>query len=170
MIAILTYVIFCTPIGATAPTMVTSYADVDLRYAGGDISVQQVRPGHYAKPTALRRFRGRFTAIVAKGKASLAEVTFDFPLVAQAESDDATDESRQLGEKLRKGVTSTTTVRVPLPPDADTLLIYDALTQKTVKASLTSPAPAEKPAPTEKAAPPAEKAKPDAAAASPPRR
>jgi hypothetical protein len=159
VIAILTYVIFCTPVTPVAPTMVTNYADVDVRYAGGEVTILKVRPGRYAKPTPLRRFRGRFTAIAAKGKSSLAEVSFDFPLLAEAESDDATEESHELAEKLRKGVTSTTTVRVPLAPDADSVIVYDAMTQKTVKAPLNSTA----------TAPEETKAKPGAAAASPPR-
>jgi hypothetical protein len=114
----------------------TEYADVDLKFADGAVSIEKIRPGRFDKPTALRRWRGRFTAIVARGKSPIYELQFDFPLLAAAESNDTTPEARALAERLRKGVTSTVTVRVPLSPSADTLVIYDPLTNKEVKAPL----------------------------------
>jgi hypothetical protein len=142
MIALLALVMFLTPVAAQAPApLITSYADVDLRFDKGVVTVQRIRAGRFAKPTALPRFRGRFSAIVAKSKQNLAEVAFDFPLLQSAESDDATPEARALAERVRKGVTSTTTVRVPWPDNADTLLIYDASTQKAVTVPLKVSAP-----------------------------
>lgn len=144
MIAILAAVIFATP---TPPRTeraiagVIAYADVDLKFAGGEVQVVKVTPGKFAKPTALPRFRGRFTLIVAQGKKNLVELDFDFPLLA-LEAPDATDEARKLGQQIRKGVTASTTVRVPLPEGADSLAIYDSQTHKTFKAPLASPASA----------------------------
>jgi hypothetical protein len=119
---------------------VVGYADVDLKWEKGAVSVQKIKPGRFAKPTALRRYRGRFTAIVARDKTALVELQFDFPLVAQAESDDVSTEARKVAERLRDGVTSTTTVRVPLPDGADTIFIYDGLTMSEVKAPLVAKA------------------------------
>ncbi len=133
---------YCTPTPPALPKPardipgVLAYADVDLRYSRGVVTILKVRPGKFAQPTSLPRFRGRFVAIVSKGKTSLVELEFDFPLLAEAESSDATTEARALAERLRKGVTSTTTVRVPLQPDADTIGIWDSVSRKTVTAPL----------------------------------
>jgi hypothetical protein len=115
---------------------VVHYADIDLRYARGEVSVVAVRSGRFAKPTNLPRWRGRFLASVLKAKKPVADVEFDFPLVAPAESEDATPEARAAAERLRKGSTSTTTVRVPWPEGADTVSIWDSVTKKTVTAPL----------------------------------
>jgi hypothetical protein len=130
---LLAYVLYCTPLEITG---VLAYADVDLSYDHGTVSVVKIRPGRYAKPTSLRRYRGRFTAIVAHGKGPLAELQFDFPLLAQAETDDVSPEARALAERMRRGVTSSTTVRVPLPEGADTLVVLDAASMKEVRAPL----------------------------------
>src|SRR5689334_6811761 len=106
-------------------THVLGYADVDLKWEKGAVTVLKIKPGRFARPTTLRRYRGRFTAMVARGKTALVELQFDFPLLAQAESDDASPESRKIAERMREGLTTTTTVRVPLPDGADTLIIYD---------------------------------------------
>jgi hypothetical protein len=119
---------------------VVGYADVDLKWEKGAVTVQRVRPGRFAKPTAIRRYRGRFTAIVARGKTNLVELQFDFPLLAAAESDDVTTEARQVAARLRDGVTSTTTIRVPFPDGADTIVIYDGLTTKDFRAPLVAKA------------------------------
>jgi len=172
---LLTSVILATPAGVTArppvahdPALgtvkagtrdrailgVTAYADVALRFADGTVQVVKVTAGRFAKPTALPRFRGRFTAIVAHGKKSVVELDFDFPLLADAESPDVTEEARKLGQQIRRGVTSSITVRVPWPEGADTLAIYDSLTHKSVNAPLTSP-PASPPRPAPAPAAPA---------------
>jgi hypothetical protein len=138
VIALVLWVTFATPPVARperAIAGVTAYADVELRFADGEVSVGKITPGKFAKPTALPRYRGRFTAIVAQGKKNLVELDFDFPLLA-VEAPDATDDARKLGQQIRKGVTSSTSVRVPLPEGADSLAIYDSVTHKTVKATL----------------------------------
>jgi hypothetical protein len=117
-------------------TNVLGYADVDLKWEKGAVTVQKIRPGRFAKPTTLRRYRGRFTAMVARGKTPLVELQFDFPLLAPAESDDAGPEERKIAQRMRDGLTTTTTVRVPLPDTADTLIIYDGVTMKETKVPL----------------------------------
>lgn len=117
-------------------TNVLGFADVDLKWEKGAVTVQKIRPGRFGKPTTLRRYRGRFTAVVARGKTSLVELQFDFPLLAQAESDDASPEARKIAERMRDGLTSTTTVRVPLPDGADLLVIYDGMTMKETRVPL----------------------------------
>jgi hypothetical protein len=144
--ALVAIVMYCTPTPPVLPKPardipgVIAYADVDVRYARGAVTILKVRPGKFAQPTSLPRFRGRFVAIVSKGQGakmtSLLELEFDFPLLAEAESSDATTEARALAERLRKGVTSTTTVRVPILPDADTVGVWDSVSRKTVTAPL----------------------------------
>jgi hypothetical protein len=142
VLALLTIVMFCTPVPPTpvkAPSAlvgVIHYADVDLRYARGEVSIVAVRPGRFARPTNLPRWRGRFLASVMKAKKTVADVGFDFPLVAPAESEDVTPDLREAADRLRKGVTSTTTVRVPLPEGAEAISIWDSATKKTVTAPL----------------------------------
>lgn len=141
MTALLAFVIFSTPAPAQPAALITAYADVELRFDKGVVTVQRIRAGRFPTPTALPRYRGRFSAIVAKEKQNLAEVPFDFPLLQSAESDDATPEARALAERVRRGVTSTTTVRVPWPEGADTLVVYDAITQKSVTVPLKASPP-----------------------------
>jgi hypothetical protein len=132
-------VIFFTPLNTVAREKtianVTAYADVEVCWSGGDVKVQKVKAGRFAKPTEIKRFRGRFTAIVAKEKKAINEVDFDFPLLS-ADPEEATDEAKRLGETVRKGLTTCTTVRLPWPEGADTLVIYDNATRKEVKAPL----------------------------------
>lgn len=141
---LLAIVIFATPAvpPARAIPNVTAYLDVDLRFEADQVTVVKIKKGRFGRPTALPRFRGRFTLIVAKAKRNLAEVDFDFPGLAAGESQDATEESRTLAKKLRKGITTTTTVRVPLPDGADSLSVYDAVTRKVITAEVSSAAPA----------------------------
>jgi hypothetical protein len=117
------------------------YVDVDLKLAGGRAQIVATRIGRFAQPTALRRFRGRFTVRVLHDKSVLVEYPFDFPLSAEAEDPDADDATVALGDRFRKGVTATTTVRAPLPDGADTLAIYDTQTKRTVTAALDAPRP-----------------------------
>ena len=132
MSCLVAHLLFCT----LEITNVIGYADVDLKWEKGAVTVQQIRPGRFTRPTSLRRYRGRFTAMVARGKTSLVELQFDFPLLAQAESDDASPEARKIAERMRDGLTSTTTVRIPLPDAADLLVIYDGVTMKETKVPL----------------------------------
>lgn len=137
---LLSLALFATTTTPRVIAGVTTYADVELKYVRGEVIIQKIKPGRFAKPTALPRYRGRFTAIIAKGKQNLVELEFDFPLVARAESEDMSEEARQLGKKLRDGVTSQTTVRVPWPDGAERLIVYDAVTGARVTAPL-APAP-----------------------------
>jgi hypothetical protein len=144
VLALYTALLFCAPPAplvpkaprTTAPTV--AYLDVDLRWSRGELTILGVRPGRFAHPTALPLWHGRFVAIVERKKATLVELSFDFPLLADAESEgDETPEARVLAQRIRKGVTSTTTMRVPLPDGADAVTIWDSATQKKV----TSPIP-----------------------------
>jgi hypothetical protein len=147
------FALFFTPVGSVPSSFenVTQYADVDARYERGALRILAVRRGRFGRPTSLPRWRGRFVAIVSKGKKSLAEVQFDFPLVAAAEShEDTSPEAQKVADQVRSGVTSSTTVRVPLPEGADTIAIWDAVTRKTIAQPLNGPAespPAPAPAP-----------------------
>lgn len=141
MTFLLGVVLFCAP--APPPASVAGWADVDARYERGEVTILAVRRGRYARPTAQPRWKGRFVASAQKGSKTLAQVEFDFPLVAEAESPaDVSPEERKVADKLRSGVTSSTTVRVPLPDGADAISIWDAVTRKTVTRALNDPAPA----------------------------
>jgi hypothetical protein len=119
----------------TAPA--TSYVDVTVRYERGALSVVKVSRGTFARPTSLRRFRGRFEARALKGATVREWMPFDFPLLADDPIDDATVEAQELGQRLRSGLTATTTVRLPLPADADGALIYDTRSKQSVAVTLT---------------------------------
>ena len=141
MLFLLGFVMFCTPAPA-ALTTVTTYADVDARYQRGEVTILSVRRGKYPKPTTLPRWKGRFVATALKNTKTLAQVEFNFPLVAEAESPTDVDPAqRKIADQVRSGVTSTTTVRVPLPEGADSISIWDAVTRKTVIRSLSEAAP-----------------------------
>jgi hypothetical protein len=140
VLAIVIWLLSATPAPAPLPTL--RYADVDVRYVRGAVSVVGVKLGRFDQPTALKRFRGRFEARVLGGKTVLDRVEFDFPLTAGAETDDADESSRKIGENFRRGVTAQTTVRVPVPDGADGLAIYDSVSKKLVAAPLKDSAPA----------------------------
>jgi hypothetical protein len=118
----------------TAPVL--EYADLTLDYAAGRVKVSESKRGRFAHPTALERFRGRFEARAIRRTGSskqqvehvLERVRFDFPLLADAETDDASQEARELADRLRAGVVSHTQVRVPLPDGTDAVAVVDTKT------------------------------------------
>jgi hypothetical protein len=140
-------VLFLLPkIATTVP--VTRYADVTVQVEGQKLSVLEVKPGSFDKPTTLPRYRGRFVARALAGEKVLEEVRIDLPLLADAETTDASDEARHFAEGLRKGVKVKARIRVPLPDGADHILISDGKSGRSVKVSLaTAPAPSPSGAP-----------------------
>ncbi len=139
MIALLSWLLFAAP--KTTPPPTARYADVTVRYARGEVSIVAVKPARFDKPTSLPRFRGRFEARALKAKSVVDQVAFDFPLVADAETDDTDESGRKLAERFRRGATVETSVRVPLPEGADAIEIYDTQTKKSVSASLAAKEP-----------------------------
>jgi hypothetical protein len=76
------------------------------------------------------------------GAKVLEEVHVDLPLLADAETEDASQDDRGFAEKLRKGVSVKARVRVPLPDGADHIVIVDGKTKRSVSVSLaTAPSP-----------------------------
>jgi hypothetical protein len=143
VLAIVAAAVFLTPVkpspspsplkAARTTAKTIAYADLELRFSNGVVSLVAVKKGRFAEPTALPLWRGRFIATVLKGKSALVELPFDFPLLADAESPaDTTDEAHALSLKLKKGVTATTSVRVPLDPGADQVSIWDSASRKTL--------------------------------------
>jgi hypothetical protein len=131
---------------------VTEYADVDLQIAGGVFEITAVRRGRFATPTEIPRFRGHYRIASAHGKTVLTERDFDFPLLADAETDDQTVEAQKIGKAIRKNARATTTVRVPLLPEADQVVVTDPRTGRSVSRPLPSSGPMASPP---SAAPPA---------------
>jgi len=123
------------------------FADVDVKFQRGHVSVTAVKLDRFERPTALRRFRGRFAARVLAGKRVVDEVLFDFPLLGAAESSDVDDANRALADRLRAGVTATTRVRVPIYDGADGLEIYDTQTRRVLPVPLKDSPAAAPPAP-----------------------
>jgi len=139
IIATLLAFLFLAPTATVAgqPGQIVDYVDVRLRWHAATAELTAARRGRFAVPTALPRYRGRFTLTVLHGKTPLGEVYFDFPLLANAESTDFAVEAQALAKQLRDNVqTSTTTVRVPAPTGADTVTVYDNLTRKAATAPL----------------------------------
>ena len=134
-------VLFLAPkIPMTAP--VTRYADVTVQVDKQQLKILEVKPGRFDKPTALPRYRGRFTARAVAGEKVLEEVRLDLPLLADAETPDTDEADRKFAERLRQGVSVKARVRVPLPEGADAIVIVDGKTNRTSRFTLaTAPAP-----------------------------
>jgi hypothetical protein len=123
-------------------TPVRDYADVTVQYDKAGLKIMNVRRGRFDKPTALPKYRGRFVAHALGQKKQLEEVRFDLPLLADAETDDATDEARKFADRLRSGTSVKATVRVPLPEGSLVVKIDDSKTTQSVSVSLaTAPSP-----------------------------
>ena len=120
----------------TAPVL--AWADVTVQVDPTHMTLVEVRLGRFDKPTALMRYRGRFAARALGEKGALEEVRFELPLLAEAETDDASDEARRFAEKLRQGASVKATVRVPLPEGAQRIEIVDTLRNQKLKVPLTS--------------------------------
>jgi hypothetical protein len=139
------------PADVTAP--VTRYADVTLRWQNQSVSVVKVVRGSFPRPTALRRWRGRFEARALAGAKTIDFVRFDFPLLADAEvPDEMSEDATKFGKKLREGVTATTVVRLPLPEGATAASVYDTRSKRAIAVELT---PAATAAPAATGSPPA---------------
>jgi hypothetical protein len=146
MLLLVITLFFAPPIAADLTRPATHFADVTLRWDKGALSLVKVTRVELPRPTALRRWRGRFEARALAGQKLLDFVRFDFPLLAAAESgDDMTAEATAFGRKLRSGVTATTVIRLPLPDGATAATIYDSETRKSLPVTL----PAAPPAPTD---------------------
>lgn len=147
MCALVAWLLFAAPVVKPVAAVMTApaarWADVELRFQRGKLSLVAVTLGSFDKPTALRRFRGRFEARVLEGKKLVESVQFDFPLLGAAESSDTAVENRAVAERLRAGVTTTATVRVPIYDRADGLEIYDRELRTTLPVALPLKAPAE---------------------------
>ena len=130
------------PLQLTQP--VRNYADVLLSVDAEKIVVAELHKGRFDKPTALPRYRGRFLLRALAGKKVLEEVRVDLPLLADAETDDASDEARKFAVRLRQNASVKARVRVPLPDGADAIAVVDTKTGRAVTASLsaaTAPSP-----------------------------
>jgi hypothetical protein len=153
MLALVIWLVCAAPPAAvTAPTR--DYADVAVQVTAEKLTVLNVQRGRFNQPTTLPRYRGRFAVRVLDGRKLLEEIRFDFPLLADAETDDAGDDARRFADLLRKGVSVKITVRVPLPAGAASLLVVDSKSNHDAGYSLikgTAPSPSAAP----RGAPPA---------------
>ena len=137
------FTLFASPAFADTTVLVTEAARVTVRWDHGAVSIVRVEREPLPSPTRLQRWRGRVEArAVGRESKALDFVRFDFPLMAEAEAEDATDQAHVVGDKLRKHVTvATTIVRVPLPAGTTSVAIYDGVTKKSATAALPAPAP-----------------------------
>src|SRR5262249_29190514 len=115
---------------------VRAYADVEMRYSAGSLSVVRITRGSFGRPTSLRRYRGRFEAQARKGDKLLETARFDFPLLADAETEDVAPDARAAAAKIRSRAEVTTTVRVPLPEGCDQIVVVDTKTHAQVRVEL----------------------------------
>ncbi len=134
------FTLFLTP-SATIPrdetALVGETAKLTVKYDHGALSILKVERQALPSPQRLRRWRGRFEARAVAGGKTIDFVRFDFPLMAQAEApEDVTEDAKKLGQELREHVTATTVIRVPLPPAATSVAIYDTVTKKSATADL----------------------------------
>lgn len=147
--SLFTVSLFLTPTLLLTPTstlprdetsLVNETAKVTVKYDHGSITILRVEREPLPSPQRMRRWRGRFEARAVAGGKTIDFVRFDFPLMAQAEApEDVTEDAKKVGKNLREHVTATTVVRVPLPPAATSVAIYDTVTKKTATAALPAP-------------------------------
>jgi hypothetical protein len=139
--------LFLTPIaGSNArdeTALVNEMAKLTVKYDHGALSIIRVERVALKSPERMRRWRGRFEARAVGGGKTIDFVRFDFPLMAEAEApDDATEDAKKVGKKLREHVTATTIVRTPLPAGTTSMAIWDSATKKSASADLPAPAAA----------------------------
>jgi hypothetical protein len=105
--------------GTPAPaTLVRDYVDLDLVYERGRVRLSGYQRGRLVRPARLVREAGRFKVEVLLDGRTVERVDFEFPLLAGTSSDLGAGARRAL-ELIEKNVTSSTRVRVPLPPGFD---------------------------------------------------
>ncbi len=124
------------PLAGSHSAPVRAYADLDLRFQGGKLLFVRVVRGTFPRPTTLRRYRGRFEAQARRGAQLLEAARFDFPLLAEAETDDVEAEARKAASSIRGAVNANTTVRVPLPEGCDAIVVVDDKTGAQVVVDL----------------------------------
>lgn len=107
------------------PIRTTAYWDLALRFSAGKVSALRLAPGRFPSPTVLPRHVGRFVVWLCEGATAKESVAFDFPLVADAETDDVSPEAREFARKLAQNVTAETVVRLPQTAQLDGLAIED---------------------------------------------
>ena len=125
---------------------VSAFADLQLRWHCGRLGVEGTARGRYVEPQKQRRYRGRFEARI-RGAGRVLEV-FDLDLPGLAEADPGAEAG--IDERVRAGMTTRATVRVPLPDGTDEILILD----RRGSPSLTVPVRPASAAPAPKAPPP----------------
>ena len=106
---------------AQSPPTVSAYADLDLRWNAGTLTLEHLTLGRFPTPVQLRHYVGRFAAEVRGHGAVLETLRFDFPLLGDADA----GVEEKLAETMRAKLTTMTVVRVPLPEGAETIRIRD---------------------------------------------
>jgi hypothetical protein len=105
-----------------SPPAVSAYADLELRWSGGVLTLERLTHGRFSSPVQLRRYVGRFEAEVrGRDGAVLETLRFDLPLLGEADA----GVEEKLAETMRAKLTTVGVVRVPLPQGAETLRIRD---------------------------------------------
>lgn len=138
---VLLITLFLAPAPVSDETaLVRQIATLTVHWEKGAATIRKVERAALPSPQKFPRWRGRFEARALGPDDKKAEfVRFDFPLMAEAEApDEVTDEARVLGKKMRDHVTATTIVKLPLPPNATQVAIWDSFTKKQVVAPLPS--------------------------------
>ena len=137
---VLLITIFFSPAPVDETALVRQLATLTVHWENGAASIRKVERQALTSPSRFPRWRGRFEARALGPDDKKAEfVRFDFPLMAEAEPpDEVTAEAHALGKRLRDHVTATTIVKLPLPPNATQVAIWDSFTKKQVVAPLPS--------------------------------
>jgi hypothetical protein len=125
------------------PMRTTQYLDIKVRLRGGKLGVLGVRKGKFpAGPTLIRRFRGRFVVKLYTHGLLRDVVRFDMPLTGAAENRAGTRGGTALGDRLglglAKGVSATTSVRVPFDERITGAVIHDSVSGKNTRIDLSS--------------------------------
>ena len=113
------------PLPGAAPTQsppaASAYADLELRWSAGVLTLEHLTLGRFPAPVPLRRYVGRFEAEVRGHGAVLETLRFDLPLLGEADA----GVEEKLAEAMRAKLTTMGSVRVPLPEGAETIRIRD---------------------------------------------
>lgn len=132
LVTVLTHLLFswlsahaAPPLPGAAPNQpppaVSAFADLDLRWSGGVLTLEHLTLGRFPTPTPLRHYVGRFEAEVSGHGAVLETLRFDLPLLGEVDS----GIEEKLAETMRTKMTTVGVVRVPLPEGAESIRIRD---------------------------------------------
>jgi len=120
--------------GAPKPMATRGYLDLSVDLRRGKLSVRKITRGSFARARLIRRFTGRYQVLLYSHGLLRDRIAFNFPLTAGA--GDPSPLNTRLDRSLARGVSASTSVRVPFDARINRMLIKRRESKKTVKVDL----------------------------------